>query len=139
MRHDTSEEPDGASSIGEEFVPLRSPLVQSVEIDGQTVLYVESVNKMHVLNPSATVVWNCMDGTGTIAEIAGDISAAFAVDLDTVRRDVLQAVREFASDGLLVGFDAVSDEDAHPRSGEAPEDRGTPDEQPHVLGPPPNT
>ena len=94
------------------YVPLRSPSVESVELDGQAVLYLESSNTMHVLSPTATLVWACLDGTGTVAEIAQDISAVFEADTSTVRQDVLEGVRALAADGLLAGYEHLQPERA---------------------------
>ena len=139
MDQDCSQDRNGAEAIREDSTPSRSPRVESVELDGQAVLYLESSNAMHVLNPTATVVWFCLDGNGTVSEIARDISDAFGADPETVKADVLRVVREFADDGLLSGFEVPPKEDGLSDAAPA-RSPGRPGEaSPQVLGAPPET
>jgi len=106
--------------------------VEHVDLDGEAVLYVPSTNSMHILNPTAALIWACIDGTSAIAAVASDISEAFNVDAQRIRDDVTTAVNQFATDGLLIGFEHEVPE--------APEDDSEePNRSPRVLGPPPDS
>jgi hypothetical protein len=106
-------QPIGAESIGLDFVPRSRETVASVELDGEAVLYDEETGEAHVLSPTATVVWFCCDGGGTIEEISKDIAEAFATDPGAVREDVLRVVREFGGLGLLDGVERAAKEEEH--------------------------
>jgi hypothetical protein len=95
-----------ADEIDGTFVPSVRPTVADVEIDGEAVLYDETRAAVHVLNDTAALVWACCDGTGTVASIAADIAAAFRMEPDSVLADVIDVVRRFAREGLLVGIAA---------------------------------
>jgi hypothetical protein len=58
---------------------------------------------LHLLDPVAAVVWQCLDGEATAAEIADDLAPVFGGAPDAVRRDVEAAVASFAAAGLLDG------------------------------------
>ena len=65
---------------------------------------------MHVLNPTAAIVWQCLDGTGSVGEIVGDIADVFERDHDEVRDAVLEVVRRFGRQGLLEGVGIAPDD-----------------------------
>lgn len=78
------------------------PDVTQVEVDGEIVLYDDTTNVMHRLNPTAGQVWHCLDGSGSLAEIAADLAEVYAVDPQQVLTEVVATVRQFGSAGLLV-------------------------------------
>ena len=90
---------DGAS------IPVTDPAVASVELDGEAVLYHERLNTVHVLNPTATVIWNGLDGAADLDGLSADLAEAFSADFDLVRSDVIEAVCEFGRQGLLEGIE----------------------------------
>lgn len=87
----------------------RSRAVAAVELDGEAVLYHEELRTVCVLNPTATIVWNCLDGSSDLETLCGDIADAFAVELDTIRREVVEIVRELGRQGLLEGVESDPD------------------------------
>ncbi|MGH9073406.1 MAG: HPr-rel-A system PqqD family peptide chaperone, partial [Acidimicrobiales bacterium] len=95
-----------AASIDGSFVAVAKPSVASVELDGEGVLYDEEAGASHLLNATATAVWSCLDGSGTLDEIAAELADAFGADAQTVRHDVIALVQQFGRQGLLVGIAA---------------------------------
>jgi PqqD family protein of HPr-rel-A system len=89
--------------VGPTFVPCLAADVSSVVLDGEAVLYDESSHRVHLLNPTATVIWACCDGNGNVDDIATDIAAVLELDRGAVAGDVLETVRDFARLGLLAG------------------------------------
>ncbi len=91
-----------------------------VELDGEAVIYDEITADIHHLNPTATVVFSLLDGTVTIDELAGEVSAAYGMPPHRVRDEIAELVRSLAGSRLLVGFepdpDAVSDAEEEPSS-----------------------
>lgn len=85
------------------FVPHPSATVHAVEIDSEAVLLDEAENRLHHLNPTATLVWACLDGHASIAEIATDLSAELGAPYDSVLADTIAAVGMFGDEGLLIG------------------------------------
>ena len=94
------------SSINGDFSPRRASLVTGVELDGEAVLYSEQANTVHVLNRTATLVWNCLDGDGDLDSLAEELSAAFGTDVGVLRDDVIDIVRMFGRQGLLADVEA---------------------------------
>jgi hypothetical protein len=86
-------------------VPRRAAAAYTVELDGEAVVLDEERNRLHHLNPMATLVWACFDGIGTIDEIAVDVAGAFTSDPDDVAVDILTLARELGAEGLLDGVD----------------------------------
>lgn len=67
------------------------------------VLYDPRTQLLHVLNPTAAVVWSCCDGAGSIEDIAAEVCEALteAPALDQVVAHVHEAVSRFLKEGLL--------------------------------------
>jgi hypothetical protein len=77
--------------------------VTEVELDGETILYDEKTHELLVLNSSAALIWQVLDGTCSLRELSEDLAAAFRIDPGTVGADVLDTVRALGSHGLLEG------------------------------------
>lgn len=96
-----------ADDIEGDFTPLARPDVASVAIESEMVLGRIAAGTQYVqtcaLNESGAVVWQCFDGTGTIADIAADIAEVFGVDFEAVNADVVALARNVGSLGFLVG------------------------------------
>ncbi len=71
----------------------------TVVLDGEAVIH--RAARVHTLDPVATLVWRCCDGSASVAEIAADLAAGFGADTRTVQRDVERTVTELADLGLL--------------------------------------
>lgn len=110
------EEPVDVSMVTETFVASARPEVVQAEVDGEIVLYDDRARVMHRLSPTAGQVWRCLDGSGSLADIAADLADVYQVDQGQILADVVTTARQFGSAGLLVGVgdppdlpDAVDD------------------------------
>lgn len=90
------------NDIGESFVPTASAAVASVEIDGEAVLFDGATWALRLLDPMATILWSCFDGSATIEELVSDLSDVFRADALEVRRDVMSLVGQLLHGGFLV-------------------------------------
>ncbi len=125
MRTLAVEEIDGA------FVPRRSP-VASVQLDGETVLAGGPGPSFYRLDPVASLVWSCLDGSGTAEEIARDLAAEFGAPPSVVAGDVVALTRTL---GRLCFVEGVHCEDA-PAAAVGPPQRTVAREGRHLLEPP---
>lgn len=94
-------------AINASFVAKARPGVTTVDLAGETVLYDESSGKLHHLNPQGSVLWRWFDGSGPLADLAADVSAAYQADPAVVEADVVALARRLATEGLLEGVGAV--------------------------------
>jgi hypothetical protein len=109
--------PLSIDAIDAAFTATARSDVVAVDVDGEIILYDDSRGVLHRLNPTASALWQCLDGSGTLGEIAADMADVFQVSEDRVLADVLIAAREFARQGLLVGLGEPPELDED-RSGE---------------------
>jgi PqqD family protein of HPr-rel-A system len=72
-----------------------------VELDGEAVIYDEASGELHHLNPSATLIFDLLDGTATMRELAGDVADAFGLPAEEVESQIRILVRRFRTLGLL--------------------------------------
>ena len=79
--------------------PRAAADVAAVVLDGEAVIH--RAGRVHALDPVATLVWRCCDGTASVADIAADLAVGFEADAATVRRDVEATVGELDRLGLL--------------------------------------
>jgi hypothetical protein len=92
-----------AEAIDADFVAVARSDVTSVELDGELVLYDDAARVMHRLNPTASMLWACLDGSGSLAEIAADVASAYGADVVQVCSDLVAASRHLGRMGLVVG------------------------------------
>ena len=92
--------------ITETSVPSRAPDTYVVELDGEAVVLDEQANRLHLLNRTATVVWNCLDGEVDVAGLAREISEVLELPFEQVLAETLSVVTDLAVEGLLDGFPA---------------------------------
>lgn len=107
------------------------------------ILVDDDSGAVHMLNPTAQIIWSCFDGSGTIAEIARDLCEVFAADLAAVTREVTDVARRLGEHGLLErvsrtigGSASLATGDGDPL--QVDQQRGAV-RQPRFAGPPPST
>jgi PqqD family protein of HPr-rel-A system len=86
------------------LAPAHAPSVATAVLDDEAVLYDERDGAVHVLNATATVVWNCLDGETPVSAIISELAHAFAVDEATMQAHVVGMVEDLASKDLLTGI-----------------------------------
>lgn len=72
-------------------------------LDGEAVIYDERSGDLHHLNPTATLVFQLLDGSATIKELSADIAGAYGLAAEEVEGQVRSLVRRFRKAGLLDG------------------------------------
>jgi hypothetical protein len=95
-----------AADLGPDFVPQHAPGTHTVEIDGEAIVLDEDQNRLHLLNASATIVWNCCDGSGTLTEIAHDLAEAVGAPREQLVAELVTLARTLGAEGLLDGVSA---------------------------------
>jgi len=86
-----------------------------VELEGEAVIYDPVSDELHQLNPTATIVFNCFDGMGTIMEIAEDIAGAMGVPAEEVEKGVRALYKDFRERSLIEGRPRVKTDKIHAR------------------------
>lgn len=123
-------------SVDVDLLPQIPENVAWVEVDGEGVLYDELRQRVHVLSPTATLVWSGIDGRTSLERIARDLSESFGTDLEVVRSDVLELARDLLERGLIT--EASSPREPKLRPSQIPADRAKVDERaPRFLQEPP--
>ncbi len=124
----------GMAGLDLSFTPRPAIGAHTAIVGGDAVILDETRERMHVLGGTGTLVWQCFDGAGTLAEIASDLSEAFGAPFEVVAEDVLALTRSLGRAGLIAGVDEaqVPPTVAGPRPGGAARD-------PRFVGPPPST
>jgi hypothetical protein len=95
--------------IDEQFVAARSADAYVVELDGEAVVLDERANRLHLLNHTATLVWNCLDGEVDLQRLAEEIGDVLELPVDQVLTETLAVVRELDAEGLLDGSDPAGE------------------------------
>lgn len=96
---------DARRTITEAFVPSRSTRTFAVELDGEAVVLDEAANRLHLLNHTATLVWNCLDGEVDVGGLASEIAEVLDLPVERVVAETLAVVRQLGDEGLLEGVE----------------------------------
>ena len=82
--------------------PLRKPGIIVLDIGHETLLYNVRGKAVHILNPTARLIWELCDGVHTVAEIEQAIRSKFSVVSEhDVSGDIQRTLEAFASKGVL--------------------------------------
>ena len=102
-----------AETIDADFIPVLRSDLALVELEGEMVLSVPVADDdrmardlgfdTHWLDPTASVVWRCFDGTVSIEDLAGELTEVFVGDRDEILADLIELARTFGRAGLLQG------------------------------------
>lgn len=65
-----------------------SPVVETVEAAGETVIYHCARDSLHLLDPLGTLLWLSLDGSTSVGEISDDLAEVFGRPPDQVLDDV---------------------------------------------------
>ena len=82
---------------------VRAKQANTEILDGEAVIHVEGTHSFHVLNRTASLVWQNLDGSMAVDEVAAMLSDAAGAPYEVVLTDVLTTVRSFGALGLLDG------------------------------------
>jgi peroxiredoxin len=91
------------TSVDAVFVPELVSGIASVELDGEMVLLVEDTGNIMWLDHLGTVVYKCIDGISSLAQICQDLAEVFGADPETVVEDVVYFAQYFGRSGALAG------------------------------------
>jgi PqqD family protein of HPr-rel-A system len=72
-----------------------------VELDGEGVIYDEATGDLHHLNETANLLFSLLDGSGTIKDLAGELSVAFGQPVKDIEEQLRPLIRGFKQAGLL--------------------------------------
>lgn len=71
--------------------------------NNEAMLYHPESDELHVLNPTAQLIWDLCDGEHSLPEIAEAVRAQFMVVADVdIQADVEQTVADFQSKNLVL-------------------------------------
>jgi PqqD family protein of HPr-rel-A system len=96
-----------AGRIGLGAAPRVRTDLTVVVLDGEAVIYDEESGDVHHLNPTATLVFQMLDGAVTVAELADDVAAVFELEPAEATAQVQALVDELADAGLIDGMPAA--------------------------------
>ncbi|MFQ5577204.1 MAG: PqqD family protein [Anaerolineae bacterium] len=82
--------------------PVRKPNITVKDIGGEALLHSSEGEAIHVLNPTAQLIWQLCDGNHTLEEMEAAVRARFSVaDEYDVAGDIRQTLQAFAAKQLL--------------------------------------
>lgn len=81
--------------------------VASVTIGDEVVVYRVAPPDSFVLNPTAGLLWQCLDGKSPLGDILDDLAAAFGVDRAEVEKGCLPIVATWLAHQLVEEVDGV--------------------------------
>ena len=83
---------------------LRNPLCAGRVIDGEAFVVTPGDNKLHRLNTTATLIWDCCDTEPqSLESIAAMLAKSFRVDKKTALNDAKTCLTDFIERKIIVG------------------------------------
>ena len=100
--HDLACHDGPVSDLRADLVPTPRADLLASEVGDKALLLDRVGERAHLLNASAAWVWDLIDGARTAADITAIIAAATGLAPEVLRRDIDDAIAQFAASGLLV-------------------------------------
>ena len=100
-----------ASIAGDEIPEVRPDLVETV-LDGHTIVLPTGRPVPHVLNTSASMIWQLLDGQRTVDEITGLLAHQTGLDEIAISADVHRTIAAPASHAQLISIGEMSSSDS---------------------------
>ncbi len=83
-------------------IPVPHPQVAARIVDGEAVVVLADAGEVNVLNPVGTRIWELIDGTRSVTEIAQTIQAEYEVTGPQAQQDVTEFLQALADAGAVV-------------------------------------
>jgi hypothetical protein len=81
--------------------PRKRSDLETRTVDDEVIVLDTSGHRVHRLNGSASLIWECCDGRNSIPEIVARLAAAYELSESAVLKDVHTALAEFDRLGLM--------------------------------------
>ena len=82
--------------------PVRSAEIIVKEVGSETLLYSNHAGAIHILNPTAELIWQLCDGNHTLEDMKREIASSFSVDAEhDTMKDIKQTLETFNKKKLL--------------------------------------
>jgi hypothetical protein len=81
--------------------PVRSATVASRVYGNDAVVISPDEGMVRMLNPTATRIWQLVDGSRSVEEIAAALTAEFDVELSQARQSVIRLLTELSEKQLI--------------------------------------
>jgi len=85
----------------DQMVIERSDSLIFREIDGEVVIIGDDGRHIHMLNETATLIWNCGDKKTSVEQIISKMCDEYDVDEDTASQDVLETIKSLSDKKLI--------------------------------------
>lgn len=90
-------------AVQSDFTPQRSEAILDRAVgDHEILLFDPRANKLHSLNPTASLIWQYCDGRHTISMLATLLRHSYTVPVDRAESDVGRLIETMRAEGLLV-------------------------------------
>lgn len=89
-------------------IPVRSDDIVSREIEGELIIVPiasgigDIEDDLYSLNDTGRKIWDQIDGTRTLGDIAADLAQEYTAPVDEITRDVIGIVTELASRKIVL-------------------------------------
>jgi len=87
---------------------IRHGDVSWVDVDGAVVVHRHRTGGAFLLDPMASVLWQCLDGESSLTDVFADIAEVVGVDTATVAGDCLPVVQSWLRAGIALDVAALA-------------------------------
>ena len=82
--------------------PRRVDAILDYEVQRDLALYDPRSDIVHMLNLTASIVWDLCDGTRSVQQIAQELAEIYGMDAPRLETDVRQIIAEFHDTGVIL-------------------------------------
>jgi hypothetical protein len=90
-----------SSTLSAYFNPRRTHGIMEYNVAEELSLYDPATEVVHILNPTAAVIWRMCDGSGTLKDISLQIADGYDLNPAMAEQDVREVLSKFLQAGLI--------------------------------------
>jgi hypothetical protein len=81
--------------------PVKSPKTTLQDVGDELLVLDRETNRLHHLNPTASWIYRRCDGRNSVETLVDALIDQFAIERETVERDLLQTLAQLRTLGLI--------------------------------------
>lgn len=87
--------------VGPDYIPCKRSDVLELDMGDGFILYNHDSSLVHHLNPSASVIWQLIDGEATVEQLGREVAEEYRLEMSSTRDELAALISELDALGLV--------------------------------------
>lgn len=84
-----------------DYIPRKSSEVLELDMGDGFIIYNHDSSLVHHLNPSASIIWQLIDGEATVEQVGREVAEEYGLDMSSTQDELAALIAELDALGLV--------------------------------------